>query len=79
MYRQKKAIKTIENFTLLNADLTSAETIYIAHTNQEQEAKNMANFIKEHSTNKNIKIDHIDYTMGCSCGPNTLAIFGALK
>ena len=64
MYRQKKAIKTIENFTLLNADLTSAETIYIAHTNQEQEAKNMANF---------------DYTMGCSCGPNTLAIFGALK
>ncbi len=76
---RKKATKTIENFILENADLSSSGTIYISHTNQKEAAEEMAEFLKANTQNKNIKIDYIDYTMGCCCGPNTLAIFGATK
>ncbi len=75
----KKAIKSLQNMILSKADLDTAETIYIGHTGKEAEAKEFAEFLKDVTKNKEIKIGYIDYTMGCSCGPNTLAIFVSLK
>lgn len=75
----KKAIKSLQNMILSKADLDTAETIYIGHTGKEAEAKEFAEFLKGVTKNKEIKIGYIDYTMGCSCGPNTLAIFVSLK
>lgn len=76
---RKKALEVIKKFILDNADLTSADKVYIGHTGQKQEAEDLAAFMKEHSQNKDISIGYIDYTMGCNCGPKTLAIFGFLK
>ena len=75
----KKAIRSMQNMILSKADLDTAETIYIGHTGKEAEAKEFAEFLKGVTKNKEIKIGYIDYTMGCSCGPNTLAIFVSLK
>ena len=75
----KKAIRSLQNMILSKADLDTAETIYIGHTGKEAEAKEFAEFLKGVTKNKEIKIGYIDYTMGCSCGPNTLAIFVSLK
>ncbi len=76
---RKKALETIKKYILENADLTSADKIYIGHTGQKQEAEDLAAFVKNNSKNKDITIGYIDYTMGCNCGPKTLAIFGYLK
>lgn len=76
---RKKAIKYIQNFFLEKNDLIKNETIYIGHTGVQEEAEEFAKFIKENTQNKNIVIDYIDYTMGCNCGPNTLAVFGTIK
>lgn len=75
----KKAIRTIQSTITSKADLTTPETIYIGHTGKEAEANELAEFLKSVTTNKTIKIGYLDYTMGCSCGPNTLAIFVSLK
>lgn len=75
----KKATKFIQKFILENADLESEEKIYIGHTGITEEAEEFANFLKENTKNKTIEIDFIDYTMGCNCGPYTLALFGRKK
>ena len=76
---RKKALATIKTFLLENAELKSAGRIYIGHTGQKEEAEEMAAFLRANSTNKEIVIDFIDYTMGCNCGPKTLSVFGFLK
>ncbi len=76
---RKKAISTIENYILENADLTSPGKMYIGHTGQKEEAEQLAKFLKENTKNKEITVDYIDYTMGCNCGPKTIAVFGFLK
>lgn len=72
---KRRTMKILENLLLENADLTSPERIYIGHTGQEQEANEMAEFLKANTENKEIVVGVIDYTMGCCCGPDTLAIF----
>ncbi len=76
---RKKAIKYIQNFVLEKGDTELEETIYIGHTGVKEEAEEFAKFLKENTKNKNIIIDYIDYTMGCNCGPKTIALFGKKK
>ncbi len=76
---RKRAMKTIESMILEQADLTTPETIYIGHTGQEEEAKELAEILKTHAPCKEIEIGWIDYTMGCACGPETLAVFVTKK
>lgn len=75
----KKAMKTIQTYVEEHDKLDLEETIYIGHTGQEQMAEELSNYIKQKYPNKTIKIGFIDYTMGCCCGPNTLAVFGINK
>lgn len=76
---RKKALKTIQNFILEKADLEIEERIYIGHTGVKEDAEEFAEFIKANTHNKDVIVDIIDYTMGCNCGPYTLAVFGKLK
>lgn len=76
---RKKALKTIQNFILENACLDNEDRIYIGHTGVKEEAEEFAEFIKANSDIKDVVVDIIDYTMGCNCGPYTLAVFGKLK
>ena len=76
---RKKALKTLQSLILNTADLNKAEKIYIGHTGQAAEAELMADFIKQNTQNKDVEVGWLDYTMGCSCGPNTLAVFVSLK
>lgn len=75
----KKAMKTIQTFVDEHDDFSVQETIYIGHTGQEEMAKELANYINQKAPNKNVKVGFIDYTMGCCCGPNTLAVFALNK
>ena len=76
---RKKAIASVKEYLLKNADLEKEETIFIGHTNQLQEAKELELFINENMKNKTVEIDYIDRTMGCHCGPETIAIFASGK
>ncbi len=76
---RRKAIKLLEEFVLKNADLTTPGKMYVGHTGQKEEAEQFAIFLKEHTQNKEIIVDYIDYTMGCNCGPKTISVFGFLK
>ncbi len=76
---RKKAITTLNNILLTRADLENEETIYIGHTNQLQEAEELKEFILANTKNKKVKIGYIDRTMGCHCGPGTLAVFATTK
>lgn len=76
---RKKALKTIQNFILEKACLDNENRIYIGHTGVKEEAEEFAEFLKSNSAIKDVTVDIIDYTMGCNCGPYTLAVFGKLK
>ncbi len=75
----RKAMKTIQAFVEEHDNLELEETIYIGHTGQEEMANELASYINEKYPNKKVKIGYIDYTMGCCCGPSTLAVFGISK
>ena len=72
---KRRTMKILENLLLENADMSTQERIYIGHTGQEQEAMEVKEFLEANTTNKEIIVGWIDYTMGCCCGPETLAIF----
>lgn len=76
---RRKALKTIQNFILDKADSEIEERIYVGHSGAKEEAEELAEFIKANTRNKEVIVDMIDYTMGCNCGPYTLAVFGKLK
>ncbi len=76
---RKRAITSICEMTLQNIDPEREQTIFIGHTNQLEEANQIANFLKERTKNKTFKIDYIDYTMGCHCGPGTISVFAEKK
>ncbi len=76
---RRKALSTIEHYILQHADLESPGKMIVGHTGQKEEAEQLAAFLKEHTKNKEIIVDYIDYTMGCNCGPRTLSVFGFLK
>ncbi len=75
----KKAMKTIQAYFEEHDKLDLEETIYIGHTGQEDMAQELSGYIKEKYPNKNVVVRYIDYTMGCCCGPNTIAVFGINK
>ncbi len=76
---RRRAIKFLEEFVLKYADLTTAGKMYVGHTGQKEVAEQFAEFLREHTQNKEIIVDYIDYTMGCNCGPRTISVFGFLK
>ncbi len=76
---RKKALATIQNFCLQHADLESEGKMIVGHTGQKAEAEQLAEFLRQHTKNKQISVEYIDYTMGCNCGPKTLSVFGFLK
>lgn len=76
---RKKAIRTIEKFILEKGSLESGDKIYIGHTGVKDDAEEFAEFVKANTDIKDVTVDIIDYTMGCNCGPYTLAAFGKLK
>lgn len=76
---KKKAVKSIQNFILEKADIDNKEKIYVGHTGVKEDAKEFAEFIKANTEIRDVTVDTIDYTMGCNCGPYTLAVFGKLK
>lgn len=76
---RRRAISTICDLILQNIDPEKEQTIYIGHTNQLEEANQIASFLKEKTKNKTFKIDYIDYTMGCHCGPGTISVFATKK
>lgn len=76
---RKKAMKNLQNLLLEKMDLTTPETVYIGHTGQHSEAETLAEFIKQVAPNKTVEVGYIDYTLGCCCGPETLAIFASAK
>ncbi len=54
-------------------NIVNNETLFIAYTNNIEEADYVRNSLKE--VINDIVIGRIDYTMGAHCGPGTLAIF----
>lgn len=72
---RRRTFKILQGLITQNADLTSAERIYVGHTGKAEEAQEMAEFLKSVTKNKEIVVGYIDYTMGCCCGPETLAVF----
>ena len=76
---RKKAMKNLQNMLLEKMDLTTQEKVYIGHTGQHAEAETLAEFIKQVAPNKTVEVGYIDYTLGCCCGPETLAIFASAK
>lgn len=51
------------------------KTIYIGYTNNFEECEKTKNKLKEKYPDIEIKLEPIDMTMGCHCGPQTIAIF----
>lgn len=76
---RKKALKNLGQMFLDGIDKTREEKIYIGHTGCAGDAEEIAKFLKENTQNKQIEVGYLDYTMGCSCGPCTVALFGIKK
>ena len=54
---------------------TSSRSIYIGYTNNIDEANSFRDKLKEKYSSMNIIVEPIDKTMGCHCGPESIAIF----
>lgn len=76
---RKKAFKALEALLLEKMDTQRPEKIFIGHTGQLAEAEELKAFLEQNTKNKTFSIGYIDYTMGASCGPQTLAVFITLK
>lgn len=75
----KKAMAVLQEYILKNFDTHSPGKIYVGHTGQKEHANAVADFLRKNTTNKEIVVDYIDCTMGCNCGPKTIAVFGFKK
>ena len=76
---RKKAMKNLQNLLGEKMDLTKEEKIYVGHTGQHAEAEALASYIKSIAPSKTVEVGYIDYTLGCCCGPETLAVFATAK
>ncbi len=76
---RKKGIKNLGLMFLEGIDISREEKIYVGHTGAASEAEEIANFLKQNTQNKQIEVGYLDYTMGSSCGPCTVALFGIKK
>jgi DegV family protein with EDD domain len=73
--------KTLINFANHIKETISEKVrkIYLMHTNNMEELHYFVTLIKERIFNVDIETSCIDNTMGCHCGPRTLAAFYILK
>ena len=69
-----KAISGMVNLVVENID-NNCKDIYVGYTNNLEDAKKFVSKIKEKLPEANIILEIIDETMGCHCGPNTIAVF----
>ena len=76
---RKKSMKNLQNMLLEKMELNKEEKVYVGHTGQHAEAEQVADYIKQIAPNKQVEVAYIDYTMGCCCGPETLAVFATSK
>ena len=61
--------------TLDNTIDTNSRSIYVGYTNNIEEATSFSNKLKTKYPSLNIITEPIDKTMGCHCGPETIAVF----
>lgn len=71
---KNKAIASMEE-TLDNTIDKDSRSIYVGHTNNIEECQKVVERLKEKYPWLNVYLEPIDTTMGCHCGPNTIAIF----
>ena len=71
---KNKAISAMED-TLDKTIDTSSKSIYIGYTNNIDEANKLKNKLEAKYPSLNIIAEPIDKTMGCHCGPETIALF----
>ncbi|MCR5113723.1 MAG: DegV family protein [Acholeplasmatales bacterium] len=71
---KNKAIASMEE-TLDNTIDKDSRSIYVGHTNNIEECQKVVDRLKEKYPWLNVYLEPIDTTMGCHCGPNTIAIF----
>ncbi|MGL5244189.1 MAG: DegV family protein [Sarcina sp.] len=72
---RKKAIKTLAEF--VDKHITNAEnqSIFISHGDCYEDAKCLANIIKENHNVKNVIITYLGLVIGAHTGPDMLAVF----
>lgn len=73
-----KAISGMVDLVVENID-NNCKNIYVGYTNNLEDAKKFVSKIKERLPEVNIILEIIDETMGCHCGPNTIAVFFVKK
>ena len=73
-----KAISGMVDLVVENID-NNCKNIYVGYTNNLEDAKKFVSKIKERLPEANIILEIIDETMGCHCGPNTIAVFFVKK
>ena len=73
-----KAISGMVDLVVENID-NNYKDIYVGYTNNLEDAKKFVSKIKEKLPEANIILEIIDETMGCHCGPNTIAVFFVKK
>lgn len=71
---RKKALMSLIN-RVKNSIHESIKKIYLCYTNNKQEADFVSEKLKNEFPNADIKLSTIDCSLGCHCGPRTLAIF----
>lgn len=71
---KNKAIAAMEESLDSTID-TNSKSIYVGYTNNLDEATSFSNKLKTKYPSLNIITEPIDTTMGCHCGPGTLAVF----
>lgn len=71
---RKKALLSLIN-RVKNSIHETIRKIYLCYTNNKQEADFVSEKLQEDIPNVDIKLSTIDCSLGCHCGPRTLAVF----
>lgn len=71
---RKKALQTMIDKVKTTINET-IKKIYLCYTNNKQEAETMLDKLKNEIPSSDIILSPIDCSLGCHCGPRTLAIF----
>lgn len=71
---RKKTLLTIIN-KVKNSIHEVMKKIYLCYTNNKQEADFVSEKLKQELPDSEIKLSTIDCSLGCHCGPRTLAVF----
>ncbi|MPQ42566.1 DegV family protein [Clostridium tarantellae] len=72
---RKKAIKTLSDYVNKHITNIKDQTIFISHGDCYEDAKYLANMIKENNNIKNIIINYLGLVIGAHTGPDMLAVF----